>query len=129
MVPQLAVPATVAELGADRFDVFRLSRQKLPSRAGVERIGERLEHLRRIVLGIDAQRNKEDIATQSVAQLVLHLRQPRRLDRAEVRATCVNKADHHDPALDQIVVEAQGLAILGDDRSVGEIIRVPGVSR
>ena len=128
MLAQAALRAAIAELRVDRIYVVRLPGQKLPSRgACLERIGIGLEHVRRIVLGIDGDRNEEDITPDGVTEPVLHLCQPRRFNGTKFGAARVDKVHHHDPAFDQVVVEAQRLSVLGNHRHVGEVAGAPAV--
>jgi len=117
--------AAVAQRGVDRPHVLRLSGQEQPARPDVKPVGIFLELFRRIALRIDAERHEEDIAPDRVAQPVLHLRQPRSREAANVRAVRVDEIDHHDLALDHVVIESQRFAVLSDHRQVRHIALAP----
>src|SRR5262247_2828120 len=119
------VPHFLAQLAVDRPNVLQLSGEERPAGTGVKRVGISFELVRRIVLRIDGDGIEEDVTTHAVAQLFLHLGQPRRRDRAEVRARREDEAEKHQLALDQVIIEPQRLPILGDDRQVGEIAFPP----
>src|SRR5262249_26819923 len=119
------VAAALAERVVDRAYVFRFARHEEPARAGAVSVGKFLEPLRRVVLRIDRHGDEEEVAAHLVAELVLHLCQPRRSDWADVRATRINEVDDDGLAFEQIVVEAHGLPVLGDYRQIGEITFPP----
>lgn len=62
MVLQSALAAAVADPRCDLVDVLRISRNEMPAGTGVEPIAERLQHLRRIVLWVDGDRDEENVA-------------------------------------------------------------------
>src|SRR5215831_448330 len=58
-----------------------------------------------------------------------YLRYPRRRERADVPTIRVDQADRHDLVLDDVIIGFQRFAVLGDDRQVGQVIRVPAPPR
>ncbi len=84
MLGQLA--AAFAELEADVLHVLRLAGEEQPAVAGLESVGVDLEHLRRIVHRVHGDRVDEHVAPDRLAEPPLHLRQPRRGQRADVVA-------------------------------------------
>src|SRR5262249_22805177 len=121
--------AAVAELKADGLDVLWQPGQEQPAGAGMKGIDVLLEALGGIVFRVDADRIKEDVAADAVAELLLGLAQPRRRQRADVLAAGVNEAQDHDLVLDQIVVELERPAVLGDERDVGHVLLAPASLR
>src|SRR5258708_39573404 len=103
-------PALVAERGVDQSDITWLSGQKQPSWPSGECFGKTFEPFWRNALRIDGQRNQENIATYALAQLLLHLRNPRRRERADVRTVPIDDADQHSLAIDFLVIQCQRLA-------------------
>src|SRR2546429_8486182 len=65
--------------------------------------------------------------SHALAEKALQLREPRRLERALVLATRVHDVDRNRPALEQIVVEANGSAVLSGQRDVRKIVRAPAI--
>src|SRR5262249_2033726 len=118
-------PAPFAELVVDRPYVLRFAGDESPSRTGAKRLGIVLEPLRRIALGIDRHRDEEEIAAHLLAELVLHLPQSHRGDRANVLAARIDEVDDDDLAFEEIVVKAHRLSILRDHRQVGEVAFPP----
>src|SRR5215510_14581183 len=74
--------------------------------------------------GINADGIKEDVPAYAVAQLLLHLRQPRCFERTRILAGGVDQINGHDFAFDQIVIEMNSLPILGNEFDVGEMAPV-----
>src|SRR2546427_3061937 len=113
-------------LFGDDFDVVLLAGEKQPAGSDMELLGIGLQRLGRITLGIDRDRVEEDVLANAVAEKLLHLDQPCRLQRALVLATGVDEIDRHFLALEQIVVETKGRPVLRGQRNVWEIVRTPG---
>jgi hypothetical protein len=114
-----------AELLAQKHDVGILPRQEEPAGAHLEFFRVFLEHLGRVVFGVDGDRIDEDVAADPVTQDPLHLEHPGRLQRARIRTAGVDEVDCHHLALDEIVEEAHLLPLVGDQRDVGEVIGSP----
>ena len=67
--------------------------------------------------GIDADGIKEDIFAHSIAEHLLHLRQPRGFQRTRILRSGIDKVNDHDLALDQIVIEMDLVAVLRGENS------------
>src|SRR4051794_34709866 len=91
----------------------------------MELLGIRLQRRRGVPFGIDAQRVKEDIASEMVAQDLLYLCEARRLERTGVAALGVHQVDDEPLALQKVVVEAHGLPVLSRERNIREVIGSP----
>src|SRR3954452_8771857 len=91
----------------------------------MELLGIRLQRRRGVPFGIDAQRVKEDIASEMVAQDLLYLCEARGLERTGVAALGIHQVDDEPLAFQQIVVEAYCLPVLSRERNVGEVIGSP----
>ena len=74
---------------------------------------------------IERNRVEKDIAPDSVAQGMLHLRHVGRYEGADFFATGVNEVDQGDLVLDQVVVEPDGLPVLGHERQVRDVGGAP----
>ena len=118
-------PAAFAEPLADLVDVFRNAGEKQPAGTGAERLGVLLHLVGGVVHRIDADRIEEDVLADAVAKSILQLRHSRRRDRADIPAAREQEADDEDLVLDQVVIEVEDLAVLGDDRDVGHIVLAP----
>ncbi len=76
--------AALAEFEADAVDVLGLTGDEHPSWAGVIRLCVLLQHFRPICDGIDSDRHKEDVASDTVAEQILDLREASRDERTNV---------------------------------------------
>src|SRR5436189_58066 len=80
--------------------------------------------------GIGRDRVEEDVLAHAIAEQLLHLREPRGLERAGVLAGRVDQIDRDDLPFDQIVVEADDFAVLRRQLHVREVACAPaGVLR
>ena len=60
-----------------------------------------------------------------VTQKLLQVHQPSGLQGTRLRATRVDKVDHHHLILDKIVEETDRLAFMGDQRDIGKVVCSP----
>src|SRR6266700_3240659 len=125
---QRVAAARQPQLLGDEFDVVLLAGEEQPPGPDVELLGVSLQRLGRITLGIDRDRVEEDVLANAVAEKLLHLNQPCRLERALVLATGVDEVDRYLLALEQIVVETNGRPVLRGQRNVREIVSAPGTA-
>ena len=86
--------------------------------------GERLQHRRRVVRRIDADRIEEDVLPHPIAEQLLHLGEPGGLERTRELAARVDQLDGDGPSLDQIV-ETYPFAVLRRQLDVREVVAVP----
>src|SRR5712692_10099775 len=89
-----------AELPVEELDVLFLAGEEQPAGPDVELLRVRLQHLGRVVLGIDADRVEEDVRAHPIAQEPLHLGQLRGLERAAGAAVRVDQVDRDRLALE-----------------------------
>ena len=113
------------QLFADQFDIRFGSGQKQPAGTGMILLCIGLQRGRSVALRIDAERVKPDIAPEMVAQNLGHLCHACGLERTGVAAFGVHQVDDDAFAFQQVVVEVNGLAVLGRERHVGEVIGAP----
>jgi len=116
-----SAPARPTRARADGLDRLLVARQEVPARTRVVALGERLQGLRRVALRIDADGEHHHLAPDPVAEVLPHLRQTRRPHRADARAGRVDEVDQHDLVPEQVVVEADLLPVLLEQRQVGEV--------
>src|SRR6266700_1038021 len=114
------------QLFGDAFDVVLLAGEKQPAGSDMKLLGIGLEHGGRVPLGIDADRVEEEVFADAVAEQLLDLDQPRRLERALILAAGVDEVDRYLLALEQIVVDENGRPVLRDQRHVRKIVGTPG---
>src|SRR5262245_43218901 len=112
-----------SQLLGDELDVVLLAGAKQPAWPDVELLGGGLEHGGRILRGVDADRVEEDVAAHAVAEKLLHLVQPRRLERALILAAGVDEVDRDFLALEQIVIEMNRRAVLRGQQDVRKVNR------
>src|SRR5438876_4788559 len=126
LADRVAYPGQTQLLGREP-DVFVLAGEEEPARpdAVLLRIG--LEHLGLVPLGIDGDRVEEDVLSHALAEKPLQLREPRGLERALVLATRIHDVDRNRLALEQIVVETNGGAVLRGQRDVRKVVRAPAI--
>src|SRR5437870_3232629 len=115
---QHVATARQPQLLGDELDIGLVAGEKQPAGPDVELLGVSLQRLGRITLGIDRDRVEEDVLANAVAEKLLHLNEPCRLERALVLAAGVDEVDRYLPALEQIVVETKGRPVLGNQRYV-----------
>src|SRR5205814_57898 len=108
-------------------DVFFLAGEEEPARPDAVLLSVGLEHFGLVPLGIDGDRVEEDVLSHALAEEPLQLREPRGLERALVLATSVDDVDRHRFALEQIVIETNGRAVLRDQRDVRKVVRAPAI--
>src|SRR5262249_8266926 len=118
-----------SQLLGDELDVVLLAGAKQPAWPDVELLGGGLEHGGRILRGVDADRVEEDVAAHAGAEKLLHLDQPRRLERALILAAGVDEVDRDFLALEQIVIEMNRRAVLRGQQDVRKVIGPPGSTR
>src|SRR5262249_35096918 len=102
---QRVAAARQPQLLGDESDVALLAGEKQPAGPDAELLGIGLEHGGRISFGIDADRVEEDVLAHPVAEKLLHLGQPRRLERALVLTAGVDEVYRPPLAPEQIVTE------------------------
>src|SRR5262249_55474695 len=80
-------------------------------------------------LGLERDRVHEDVAADPGPEQLLDPGEIRRDQRADPLTVRVHEIDRHDPVLDQVVVEANGLVVVGAQADVGEIAFPDDVAR
>lgn len=85
--------------------IRRLSSQEQPARPGAECIRVFFEFLRRVVIRINADRNKENVTPDDVTQLFFQLRKACGNNGANVPARGINETQDYDLAFQHIVIE------------------------
>ncbi|MCY1367253.1 hypothetical protein D9M69_541810 [compost metagenome] len=109
-----------AEAIAQSPDVGRLARQERPARLRTVPGGIGLEHIGRVQLRLQRDRVQVNLPAQAIAQQPLNSAQMDGHGRADAFASDVHHVNHHDLAVDQVVIEADLVSILGIQRHVGE---------
>ncbi len=110
-----------AELVAKPVDLVVLPRQVDPARPRPEVGGVRLEHLRRVDLRVQGDRQNGDVGSDTVAQEFLYLHERAGGRRALAGALGVHEVDHDDPVLDEVVVEVDRVTVLRVEPDVGKV--------
>src|SRR6185312_10038752 len=105
---------------ANGIDIFLLSCQEVPTRPGVKSLCVGFEHSGGVTLGVNCYGIEKDVFAHAVAEQFVDLRKLGGFQRAGFAAFGVNKIDQDDFAFQHIVIEVDGLSVLGDERHVGE---------
>src|SRR5262249_39562538 len=114
-----------AQLSAYQLDIRLLAGKKRPARPDVVFLCIGLEHLGRVMRGVDSDGVEENVLAYAVAQHLLHLHQARRLQRTGISARGIDQVNHHALALEHIVVEMDLLAVLRGQNNIRKIISAP----
>src|SRR6185369_13721178 len=95
--------------------------EKQPPGACLEFFRIFLEHLRRVMLRVDADRVDEDVTAYPVPQDLLDLAQPGRLEAGFSRPSGGKEGDRHHLSLQEIGKKAHAFSLLGYQAGVGKI--------
>src|SRR5215510_12400775 len=80
-----------------------------------------LERLWSILLRLEGDRIKEDVATNPVPKQLLNLDEVRRDHRTNPFTVRVHEVDNHDLVFDQVIIEPDLLAFVRGQNDIGEI--------
>ncbi len=112
-----------AEPLAEHLDIIARAGEEQPAGPDIERLGIGLQFLRRIGLGLEADRVHEDVAADTVAEQFLYVREILRHPGADVAAIREHEIDQDDLVLHQIVIEAHGFPLVRPKLGIGEPVR------
>ena len=119
-----------AERFAQTFDVVGCAGQERPARADVVRPRVACEHHRRVLIGRERDGVEEDVPADPIAEELLDLDEVRGGDGARaIGAGRVHEIDDDLAVFDQVLVEADRLAVVGDQGHVREMVALEPLSR
>ena len=118
-----------AELPPQQLDVVALAGEEVPARPHAVRLGVPAEHLRRVALRVERDRQQGHVATGAVTQGLLHLDEVLGGERAGDTTGREHEVDRHDLAAHEVVVEADAPALVGHELDVREVAVADGGHR